>query len=195
MGYAIVGLSLIEGADVVFSRLSLPLWTVDFVLWAVLLGLPAALILSWFFDFSSEGIKLTPVLTPEEETAHSPELLGPGTWALMGAGIVVVLISGYLALGRDRSTAAPPAASDGPRGVAVLPFRNLGPPETESFVAGMASELTDKLSMVEGLSVPSRTSADTYGDSEKTLPLIGQELGVEFVLEGEVRRESFCFRP
>jgi TolB-like protein/tetratricopeptide (TPR) repeat protein len=197
VGYALVGLGLVEGADIVVSRLSLFPWIVDFVLWAVLLGFPAALVLSWFFDFSAEGVQRTPELAAEERHALESGVPGAGTWVLVSVAALVVLISGYLALSRGGSAATSPAGTvpvalstgDAPRRVLVLPFRNLGSPEMEYFVAGMASELRRKLDMVEGLRVIPATSSEAYRDSNLTLSEIGRELGVEFILEGEVQRQ------
>jgi serine/threonine-protein kinase len=51
----------------------------------------------------------------------------------------------------------------------------------------MAEEITARLAAVEGLQVISRTSARQYTDTEKSIPEIGRELGVGYVLEGTVR--------
>jgi serine/threonine-protein kinase len=69
----------------------------------------------------------------------------------------------------------------------VLPFENLGPPEHAYFAAGMTDEITNRLSAVSNLGVISRTSAVQYDRSGKTLRQIGEDLGVDYVLEGTVR--------
>ncbi|HVS01539.1 MAG TPA: protein kinase, partial [Thermoanaerobaculia bacterium] len=71
--------------------------------------------------------------------------------------------------------------------IVVLPFENLGPPEHEYFAAGMTEEITSRLAAVEGLGVISRTSALQYGGGAKSIREIGDELGVDYVLEGTVR--------
>lgn len=71
--------------------------------------------------------------------------------------------------------------------LAVLPFQNLGPAELEYFADGITDEITAKLAKISGLGVISRTSAIIYKKSDKTLKQIGQELGVQYVLEGTVR--------
>ncbi|MFQ5651854.1 MAG: protein kinase, partial [bacterium] len=69
----------------------------------------------------------------------------------------------------------------------VLPFENLGPPEDEYFADGLTEELTSRLAMVHGLGVISRTSAVQYKNSNKTSKQIGEELGVDYILEGTLR--------
>ncbi len=71
--------------------------------------------------------------------------------------------------------------------IVVLPFENLGSPDDEYFAEGMTEEITARLATVEGLQVISRTSARQYAQTEKTVPEIGEELDVGYVLEGTVR--------
>jgi eukaryotic-like serine/threonine-protein kinase len=69
----------------------------------------------------------------------------------------------------------------------VLPFENLGSPDDEYFAAGVTDEITGRLSSVSGLGVISRTSAIQYAGTQKTARQIGEELGVDYILEGTVR--------
>ncbi len=81
------------------------------------------------------------------------------------------------------------AASDGRQMIVVLPFENLGPAEDEYFADGMSEEITSRLSAVGGLGVISRSSARQYKENRPPIQQIGQELGVDYVLEGTVRWE------
>jgi TolB-like protein/Tfp pilus assembly protein PilF len=75
--------------------------------------------------------------------------------------------------------------------VAVLPFRNLSSdPEDEYFSDGLAEELTDALTRLDGLQVASRTSAFAFKGSQQGLAEIGAKLRVGLVLEGSVRRSG-----
>ncbi len=71
--------------------------------------------------------------------------------------------------------------------IVVLPFDNLGPPEDDYFASGVAEEITSRLAAVRELGVISRTSAVEYDRTGKTLRQIGEDLGVDYVLEGSVR--------
>src|SRR3712207_4969988 len=71
----------------------------------------------------------------------------------------------------------------------VLPFKNLGPPADEYFADGLTEEITSRLAGLSDLGVVSRTSADQYKGTEKSLKEIGRELGAGYVLEGSVRWE------
>jgi len=72
----------------------------------------------------------------------------------------------------------------------VLPFRNLGPPEDEYFADGITEEITGRLAAIHGLNVISRTSALQYKNTEKMIRTIGEELRVDYVLEGTVSWEK-----
>jgi len=71
--------------------------------------------------------------------------------------------------------------------IAVLPFQNLGAAEDDYFSDGITEEITSRLAMLQSLGVISRTSADQYRESGKSLKEIGRELGAEYILEGSVR--------
>jgi serine/threonine protein kinase/tetratricopeptide (TPR) repeat protein len=71
----------------------------------------------------------------------------------------------------------------------VLPFENLGLAEDEYFADGITDAITARLAGIHGLSVISRQSAIQYRESEKSPQEIGQELSVDYILEGTVQRE------
>jgi len=77
------------------------------------------------------------------------------------------------------------------RSIAVLPLKNLSDdPSQKYFAYGMAEELITDLSQVRALKVVSHTSVLRYENTDKTLPQIAQELGVDAVIEGAVQRSA-----
>lgn len=73
--------------------------------------------------------------------------------------------------------------------LAVLPFKNLSADQNEQYFAdGVMVAILQKLSTIHELKVISRTSAERYRETEKTLPQIAEELGVEFILEGSAQK-------
>ncbi len=73
--------------------------------------------------------------------------------------------------------------------IAVLPFNNMsGDPEQEYFSDGITEDIITDLSKVSGLSVVARHSAFSYKGKPLKVQQIGRELGVEFVVEGSVRK-------
>jgi adenylate cyclase len=75
--------------------------------------------------------------------------------------------------------------------IIVLPFVNLShDPEQEYFSDGITEDLTNALSRISSLFVISRTSAFTYKNKPTKVQAISQEMGVQYVLEGSVRRAN-----
>jgi adenylate cyclase len=73
--------------------------------------------------------------------------------------------------------------------LAVLPLANISPdPHDEYFADGLTEELIAVLSQVPGLSVTARTSTLPYKTAPKSIAQVGEELGVDTVLEGSVRK-------
>jgi serine/threonine-protein kinase len=75
------------------------------------------------------------------------------------------------------------------RTIAVLPLENLSADQNEEFFSdGMTEQLISSLAQVRALKVISRTSMMRYKGTDKTMPEIGRELGVDGIIEGTVRR-------
>jgi len=57
--YAATAFIIMEAGDIMLPRLGLPDWTVTFIIILLIVGFPIAIILSWIFDVTPEGIKKT----------------------------------------------------------------------------------------------------------------------------------------
>lgn len=123
--------------------------------------------------------------TPPPETAAQPspsrKLLVP----LIAAGVLAVAAGVYF-LFPSLKDGPPPATSDR-KTIAVLPFENLGSVDQEYFADGVTQEITGRLSGLSGLKVIARTSAMQYKKTQKPLKQVGEELGVQYVVQGTVR--------
>jgi TolB-like protein/Tfp pilus assembly protein PilF len=71
--------------------------------------------------------------------------------------------------------------------LAVLPFENLGAPGDEYFADGITDEITSRVAVLNGLGVIARTSILQYKGTTKRIGEIGEELGVDYILEGTIR--------
>ncbi|MCK0190639.1 helix-turn-helix domain-containing protein [Arenibacter sp. F20364] len=74
-----------------------------------------------------------------------------------------------------------------PKSIAVLPFLNIGREENEYFSDGITEEIINALTKVRDLKVTARTSSFYYKGKHLDARLIGNELGVETLLEGSAR--------
>lgn len=77
------------------------------------------------------------------------------------------------------------------RSIAVLPFVDMSPDgDQEYFGDGMAEEILNLLVSIDELDVTSRTSSFAYKGTNKQIPEIAAELGVNYVVEGSIRRDG-----
>jgi adenylate cyclase len=84
----------------------------------------------------------------------------------------------------------PPAAANKPA-LAVLPFSNMsGDPEQEFFTDGITEDIITELSRFHELVVISRNSTFTYKGKAANLRDVARELGVDYVVEGSVRKSG-----
>lgn len=102
------------------------------------------------------------------------------------SGILVIVIAGLIYFGVS-STKKEPAAPSNPHGksIAVLPFVNNSSDVTNTyFVNGLMVSVLNDLQKIEDLKVISRTSVEKFRDNSKTIPEIGNELKVSYLVEG-----------
>jgi len=93
----------------------------------------------------------------------------------------VALAAGWYFLGGsgDRGTTD--------RSIAVLPFETLGRKEATVFTQGIHGDVLARLSGIADLEVTSRHSVMRFQDSDMSLPEIARELGVMWIVAGEVQ--------
>ncbi|MFZ0304638.1 MAG: winged helix-turn-helix domain-containing protein [Terracidiphilus sp.] len=128
----------------------------------------------------------------ETSSSSRPRIAGGRRLALfVSVAVALVLIAGFTFWPwLSRRSAAEPQAKIM---LAVLPFENFtGDPGQDYFSDGMTEEMISQLGDLDPahLGVIARTSVMHYKHSQESIPQIGKELGVQYVIEGSVRRDS-----
>ena len=81
------------------------------------------------------------------------------------------------------------------RSIVVLPFVNMSnDPEQEYFSDGLTEELISNLSRLKDMRVISRTTSMQYKGTKKDIKTIGRENGVNYIMEGSVRKHGSNLR-
>ena len=120
---------------------------------------------------------------PAESTPSVYHTLVARRWVALAAGLLLIApVIAYRIAMPNRPSAQ--------MRIVVLPFQNMtGDPNQEFFADGMTEEMISQLGATNParLGVIGRTSAVKYKNSGKGIDQIGNELGVDYVLEGSVR--------
>jgi TolB-like protein/Tfp pilus assembly protein PilF len=187
---------LIQIATQVFPFFEIPNWAVRLVVLLLIAGFPVALVLSWAFEITPEGIKR------ESEIEAGKSIARRTGRKIVGITIVVAVIATALfvfQLLRPHltSTGGPSAPVNAvpEKSVAVLAFANLSDDKgSEYFSDGISEELLTVLQKIPGLHVAARTSAFSFKGKNATAQEIGQKLGVAHLVEGSVRKAGDVVR-
>ena len=114
-------------------------------------------------------------------------------WAAAFAVAAVIVLAAVGIYWRWNATKVQSAQPSGRLVLAILPFQNLsGGADEDYFSDGLTEELIAQFGNLDPkhLGVIARTSVMHYKHSEEPLDLIGRELGVQYALEGSVRRDA-----
>ena len=198
-GLYIVGAWLVmQAADVFFPGWGIPDSGINVLLVAAVAGFPLALAFGWFFNITVHGIRRTtpadPNGTGEPQPLRSNDYLVLGVLLLVAGVIVSYAVNGILALPRtaatgveDRIDLAP--IDKLPNSIAVLPFANVSDdPSNEFLCDGISEEILHKLGEFQSLHVIGRTSSFAFKGSDYRIPKIASLLGVQYLLQGSVRK-------
>ena len=202
-GLYLVGAWLLtQVASTVLPMFGAPDWLPRSIVILLAIGFLPALIFSWIFEMTPEGLK-------RDEDVPLERSIAPQTGRRMNRMIIAVLV---LALGyfvfdkfvlmprREAAlvaapTSAEPKSAANAKSVAVLAFANLSDDKgSEYFSDGISEELLTVLQKIPGLRVAARTSAFSFKGKNATAQEIGQKLGVAHLVEGSVRKAGETVR-
>lgn len=125
--YAGTAFIIMEAAEIMLPRLGLPDWIVTFIIVLLIIGFPIAVILSWIFDLTPEGVKKTESF----EEAKKQELPSEPIRRKLRIGdiiiVVLIVVVGILAYPKifKKDKLQGVRDDDGRISVAVMPFQNL----------------------------------------------------------------------
>jgi len=190
-GFYVVGAWLvIQVADVFFPAWGLPETALRFLIIAMILCFPIALIFSWVFDITASGIVKTEPADPDEAFDNS---LKRNDYVVLVALLAIgaAIVFGSLQKIAEEVDDVVAAVEKIANSVAVLPFVNLDSnPDTGYFSDGVTEEILHRLSSLKALHILSRTSSFAFRNSNEGPARISEILGVRYLLHGSVRRDN-----
>jgi TolB-like protein len=199
-GLYLVGAWLVvQVAGTVLPMFGAPEWLPRTIVVLLAIGFVPAVIFSWVFELTPQGLKREDDVAPEQS-------ITPQTGRRMDRMIIVVLVLalGYFAFDKFALTPRREAAlvssavpnesksAINAKSIAVLPFENMSEEKANAFFAeGVQDEILTHLARIADLKVISRTSVMQYKSGlARNLRKIGEELGVAHVVEGSVQRAA-----
>jgi len=197
IAYMIAAWVLLQVIDVIEPIIGAPEWVAKFMLVLLAVGLPLALIFSWAYEMTPEGLK-------REKEGDRTRSITHETGRRLDRLIIGILV---LAVGllladkfvlREQVSPGIATADNGPTSevpttsspsIAVLPFVNMSADESSTYFSdGLADTLLHMLAQIRDLRVAARTSSFQFRDQNTDIKKIAEALNVGTVLEGSVQR-------
>ena len=188
VAYGVVAWFLTQLTTQVFPFFEIPNSAVRFVVIALAIGFPIAMLLSWLYELTPEGIVRTEDLDPVQ--ARSVQRASGRILDFIIIGVLLLVIA--MMIVGQRPFYRQTGESISQKSIAVLPFENLSEDkENAYFTDGVQDEILTYLTKIADLKVISRTSVLQYKSGvARNLREIAQQLGVANVVEGSVQRSG-----
>ena len=187
VAYGVVAWFLTQLTTQVFPFFEIPNSAVRFVVIALAIGFPIAMLLSWLYELTPEGIVRTEDVDPVQ--ARSVQRATGRILDFIIIGVLLVVIA-MLIVGR-RPFYRQPGESFVQKSIAVLPFENRSEEKANAYFAdGIQDEIVTRLSKIADLKVISRTSTQHYQTKPRNLAQIAKQLGVANILEGSAQKAA-----
>ncbi len=191
VAYGVVAWFLTQLTTQVFPFFEIPNSAVRFMVIALAIGFPIAMLLSWLYELTPEGIVRTEDLDPVQ--ARSVQRATGRILDFIIIGVLLLVIA-MLIVGR-RPFYRQTGEAISQKSIAVLPFENLSEDKANAYFAdGIQDEILTRLSKIADLKVISRTSTQHYKSAPENLPEIARQLGVAHILEGRVQKSGDAVR-
>lgn len=218
--YAVVGWLVVQVADLALENFGAPGWVMKTLLLFVFMGFILSLFIAWAYELTPDGIKRAEDVDPNQSVTHATGRKLDRlviVVLLMAVGLLVFdrfrvqpqPTSALTDIQTEQGAESPAsqqqvadqgadenaAASAEEPSVAVLPFVNMSSdPEQEYFSDGISEEILNVLTRIPNLKVAARTSSFQFKGKNLDIADIGQQLQVNHLLEGSVRKAGNTLR-
>ncbi|MDH4020855.1 MAG: hypothetical protein OEU84_14770, partial [Xanthomonadales bacterium] len=202
IAYAVSAWVLLQVVDLVLENIEAPALVMQVFMLALAIGFPIALIFAWAFEMTPEGVKLEKHVDRSQSITHK-------TAQRMNRNIIIALVIAVALLLVDKfrpeteidtepesvkaeSVDIPaPGPEQKEKSIAVLPFVDMSPEGDQAYFAdGISEEILNVLVKTHTLKVAGRTSSFQFRGRNEDLRKIGEQLGVDHILEGSIRKAN-----
>ena len=189
---------LVQVAGTVLPMLDAPAWIARTLLIVLAIGFVPVLVLTWAFEWTPDGLVRDADATRDGSVRTGKRL---DRWIM----VLLALALGYFAVdkfvlspareqarmqvARDEGRSEAIVAAFGDQSIAVLAFRDMSQARDQGYFSeGIAEQMLNLLTRVQGLRVTSRASAFSFAGKDVDIPTIARKLNVRYVLDGSVHK-------
>jgi len=201
-GYVVSAWLLIQVAETIFPLFGFDDGPARVVVMVLAIGFLPTVAISWIFELTPDGFKKD--RDADRSLASAATAAKRFDRAVM---LILVLAVSYFAFDkfvlsesreqaivertREELLAEAQSLLESNKSIAVLPFADMSPnKDQEYFADGITEELLDELAQLQELNVTGRTSSFKFKGHNEDLRIIGEQLGVTYILEGSVRKDG-----
>ena len=181
--YVVTGWLIMQVVDTMSNNLEWPPAIASWITKILIVGFPITLVITWLYEVTPQGLKRTGAIQEDTpENRKSGKRLNHIIIGALAITICFMLVERVFFAGNVDINKRQQAS------IAVLPFANMSSQEeNEYFADGLTDQILDELANLSGLQVTARTSSFKFKDRNEDVRKIGEELDVNYVLEGSVQ--------
>ncbi|MGJ8665719.1 MAG: tetratricopeptide repeat protein [Patiriisocius sp.] len=193
ISYLVISWVLLQVVALIGGILNAPLWLGQTLLISLLVFFPIWIVISWYYEITPEGIRKTKNVVREKSLSKKTgQQLNKITIFFLLIAVVILVVDRFSMSDRIKeeiiATYKPPQQD---QAIAVLPFSDFSQDNDQAYFAnGLSEELLNLLSKIKQLKVTSRTSSFSFKNSDLSIVDIAKKLGVNYILEGSVRKNK-----
>ena len=196
--YAAIAWGIIQISDILLPVLRFPEWIMSSMVLIAFLGFPIALLTGWLIDIRNDRRKfINDDGLARSISSRLTELLIIGVFGSAATFLYFNSANQHVQASIEHLPSVEQLTSsiDNQKTIAVLPFASFGNSENDGYFAdGLSEELLNVLAKNKQLRVAARTSSFQYKNKNINIKTIAEELGVQYILEGSVRRSGDLIR-
>src|SRR5437867_4172930 len=186
--YIVVAWLGLQAASILLPTFEAPSWVMKALVVIIALGFVFAVIISWAFEMTPEGMKRTADVSADEVRSFPYWSRRKFAAFIISVAMIAAGLFAYQFFRAPRLTTAFGATN---KSIAVLPLLNeSGDPKDEYFSDGLSEELIAALAQIRELKVIGRSSSFRFKERKEESKTIGEKLGVATLLEGTVRKQG-----
>jgi len=184
--YAAAAYVIIELTNNIAEPLGLPSWTPTMIIVLLIIGFPFAVIFSWIFDITSEGIKKTENIDQKTpKLTQKSSRLNKLIIASLSIAVILLLFNQF----RKTTTNRADNIDADITSIAVLPLINLNHEDDnlEYFSDGVTQEIIDELAKIQSFTISAFSTSYQYKGKDKSRSEIAKELEVKYLIQGSAK--------